>query len=153
MKMKTALPLALVIALPVTALGRIKPLWTYQRMQEQADLVVIGKPVSSTATTEKAVLPNISPNVPVVGMETEFAVRVVMKGEAAVQRIAFHHYSLANVEDGRVRGAPNLVSFDPKQHQCYLLFLKKEADGRFAPVTGQTDPGDACVIKLESNAQ
>ena len=152
--MKTALTLVLVLTCPIMALGRIKPLWSYQKMQEQADLIVIAKPISTTNTSERAVLPNISPNVHVVGVETEFAVRVVMKGEGAVQKITLHHYRLANVEDGRVmRGAPQLVSFDPKQHPCYLLFLKKEADGRFAPVTGQTDPGADCVIKLESDAQ
>ena len=122
-------------------------------MQEQADLVVIAKPISTTNTSERAVLSNISPNVHVVGVQTEFVVRVVMKGEATIQKITVPHYGLANVEDGRVRGAPHLVSFDAKQRQCYLLFLKKEADGRFAPVTGQTDPGADCVIKLESDAQ
>lgn len=153
MKMKTTLTLVLMLTCPVMAFGRIKPLWSYQKMQEQADLVVIAKPISTTITSEKAVLSDISPHVHVVGVQTEFSVRVVMKGEAAIQQITMHHYGLANVWDGRIRGTPHLVSFDPKQHHCYLLFLKKEADGRFAPVTGQIDPRDDSVIRLESDAQ
>ena len=131
---------------------RIKPCWSYKMMHEQADLVVIAKPISTTGTSERAVLPNISPDVHVVGVQTEFNVRVVLKGETATKKIVLHHYRLASVENGRVRGAPHLVSFDGEQRQCCLLFLKKETDGRYAPLTGQTDPGDDSVISLASDA-
>ncbi len=41
------------------------------------------------------------------------------------------------------RGAPELVAFDPDEKKQYLLFLKRESDGRYSAVVGQTDPADA----------
>jgi len=152
-RMKTLLTLALLLSLPVVAFGRIRPAWTYEQLHGDADLVVIAKPVSSTHLEEKVSLPNISPAVPVVGIETQFDVRLVLKGEVKSKTIELHHYALQRPADGQSRGAPQLVSFDPKQPACYLMFLKREADNRYAPVTGQTDPAAECVIKLEGGAR
>jgi hypothetical protein len=150
--MKTFLTLALLLTLPVVAFGRIRPVWTYEQIHADADLVVIAKPVSSTHLEEKASLPNISPVIPVVGIETQFDVRLVLKGEPKSKTIALHYYALQRSADGQARGAPHLVSFDPKQPTCYLMFLKREANDRYAPVTGQTDPAAESIIKLESSA-
>ena len=59
-KLRPFLALALLLAIPLVASGRLVRIWTYEQMHEQADLVVIAKPVSSTPTNEKTSLPNKS---------------------------------------------------------------------------------------------
>lgn len=152
-KLKPFLALALLFAVPLVAVGRIRPTWTYEHMHNEADLVVIARPVSSTPTEEKTSLPNISPQVRVAGVETRLEVRLVLKGWPKTKSACLHHYALQNPADGQVRGAPQLVTFDPKQPACYLIFLKQTSAGRYAPVTGQTDPAAECIIKLERSAE
>jgi hypothetical protein len=151
--MKTLSILALALLLPAVAFGRIRPVWTYERMRNDADLVIIARPTSSNVTAEKKVFPNISPATNVVGIETKLQIRLVVKGKPATKQVILHHYALAKVADGKVRGAPQLISFDPSQRMCYLMFLKREGDGRYSPVTGQTDPSEECIIKLASSAE
>src|SRR5690349_15026435 len=122
MNMKTLLTLALLLSLPLVAFGRIRPLWTYERMHGDSDLVVIAKPMSSKSLEEKATLPNISPAVPVVGVETLLCIRLVLKGDPKSRTIQLHHYALQKAPSANTRGAPQLVSFDPKQPTCYLMF-------------------------------
>src|SRR2546427_8348483 len=122
--------------------------WSYQELYDQADLVVIAKPISTQDASEKAVLPNISPDVHVVGSSTEFAISVVMKGDKSLKKCALHHYRLTNPKEMMING-PMLASFDPEQHTRFLLFLHREADGRYSPVSGQTDPTLFSVQKLE----
>jgi hypothetical protein len=86
-------------------------------------------------------------------VETKLDVRLVLEGWPNTKSVCLHHYALENPADGQVRGAPQLVTFDPKQPACYLLFLKQTSAGRYTPVTGQTDPAAECVIKLQSDAQ
>lgn len=120
-------------------------------MNDQADLVVIAKPVITTNTTEKATLPGISPNIPVIGNETRFEVRLVLKGDKNLKTIVLHHYQLANPNQPLLNG-PMLAEFDPKQHYSFLLFLRRDTDGRYSPVTGQTDPALFSIIRLEGSA-
>jgi hypothetical protein len=154
-KLKPFLALALLLAVPLVAVGRIRPIWTYELMRERSDLVVIAKPVSSTPTEEKISLPDLSPATRVVGVETRFEVRLVLKGSPKTKNVCLDHYALENPADSKVRGAPHLVTFDPKQQPpaCYLMFLKQVSAGRYVPVTGQIDPAAECIIKLESDAQ
>ena len=126
--------------------------WSYQELYDQSDLVVIAKPISTQDTTEKATLPNISPEVPVVGLSTEFDVSLVMKGDKSAKKATLHHYRLAAPKQLMING-PSLASFDLKQPMHYLLFLHREADGRYSPVSGQTDPALFSVVKLEGVAQ
>jgi len=50
----------------------------------------------------------------------------------------FHH--LRELENKPSFNRPGLVTFDAKDKKRFLLFLKRESDGRYAPLTGQTDP-------------
>jgi len=43
-----------------------------------------------------------------------------------------------------------LVSFKPGGKKQFLMFLQKEADGRYVAVTGQTDP-QLSIIGIEQN--
>jgi hypothetical protein len=120
---------------------------SYQELFAKSDLVVIAKPLSTHDLTEQTVLPDIGPDVHVVGLSTKFAVRLVIKGDKSVKRIVLHHYRLENPKELMMNG-PLLVSFDPAEMKSFLLFLKKEADGRFEPINGQTDPG-VCGIPAD----
>src|SRR5215212_9892629 len=99
-KLKPFLALALLLAIPRIALGRIVQIWTYERMHEQADLVVIAKPVSSTPTGEKTSLPNLSPETRVVGIETKLEVRLVLKGSPKIKTACLDHFALENPAAG-----------------------------------------------------
>ncbi len=142
------------LLLTVTFAARARGIraWTYEELYEQADLVVIVKPISTKDTGEKWILPDIGPATDVVGLSTVFEIRLVMKGDKSLKECTLHHYRLADTKRG-ISNGPLLVSFDPKDSPKYLLFLKKEADGRYAPVSGQTDPYGVSVQKLESFAR
>ncbi len=126
--------------------------WSYQELYDQADLVVIAKPVSTQETAEKSTLPNIAPAVRVIGLSTEFDISLLMKGDKSVKKAVLHHYRLADPKQLMMNG-PNLACFDPKQPTRFLLFLHREADGRYSPVSGQTDPTLFSVLKLEGVAE
>lgn len=139
--MKKLLAVLLVCGFTVMAQGRPVRFLTYQQMFEQANLIAIAQPISTKDTAEQSVLPNISPEIPVVGVETEFVVQMKLKGSIkATEKFVLHHYREAKHADNS-RG-PTLVAFNPANKESFLLFLKKETDGRFAPINGQTDPGD-----------
>lgn len=134
------------------AQARLMNSWSYQELYDQSDLVVIAKPISTQDTAEKATLPNISPDVHVVGLSTEFDISLVMKGDRSTKKATLHHYQLADPKQLMING-PRLATFDPKQYTRYLLFLHLEADGRYSPVSGQTDPAMFSVVKLEGVAK
>jgi hypothetical protein len=150
--MKRIITSLLILTTALLAQARLMRYWSYQELYDQADLVVIAKPISTQDTTEKAVLPNTSPDLHVVGLSTEFDIRVVMKGDKTLKKCVLHHYRLPNPKE-MIDNGPMLVSFDPKQHTRFLLFLHREADGRYSPVSGQTDPALSSVQKLEGAAQ
>ena len=149
--MKKILPLLLLIALPVFVSARLMQAWSYQEMFDKADMVVIAKPTATKDTAETNILPNIGPDIKVKGLATDFDVRTVMKGDRT-NRFVLHHYRLAKTNELMLNG-PNLVGFDLAKHESFLLFLTKESDGRYAPVTGQTDPGLLSVLKLDGIAE
>jgi hypothetical protein len=142
----------LILTTVLLAQARLMRTWSYQQLYDQADLVAIARPTSSQETAEKATLPNISPDVHVVGLSTEFELSVVMKGEKSLKKVTLHHYRLPDPKQFLDNG-PNLASFNSKEHTRYLLFLHLEADGRYSPVSGQTDPTLFSVLKLEGVAE
>jgi|ERR1043165_8339732 hypothetical protein len=115
-------------------------------MFDAADVVIVGKPNSTVDTDEKRELSGVQ----TIGQSSEISVRLVMKGPKDLKKITLHHY--------REPGPPlalfgdNLLRFDPKKYERYLLFLKLESDGRYAPVTGQTYALRGSVLKLEGTA-
>jgi hypothetical protein len=125
--------------------------WSFQEMFDKSELIVIAEPVSTKETHEHRVLPDVSPPTRVVGLSTEFEARLVLKGSKEIRTFVLHHYRPEQEETSI--NEPALVTFKGKQHTPFLLFLIKEPDGRYAPVTGQTDPGLFSVIELQSMAQ
>jgi hypothetical protein len=112
-------------------------------MFDKADLVVIAKPVTTNDTSERTTLPG---DLQVTGVNTKFDVLLVLKG-GKLKDFVLHHYRLSNEREAILNG-PVLVRFQATQGPPYLLFLSKEADGRYAPTTDQIDPGASSVIEL-----
>jgi hypothetical protein len=150
--MKRTIACLLIPLAALVAQARLMRAWTYQELFDQSDLVVVARPISIQDNLEQAVLANIKPDVFVVGVATEFEVSAVLKGEKDTKTVTLHHYRLAEPRRPMFNG-PNLVSFDPKQPTRFLLFLHCEPDGRYAPVSGQTDPALFSVLKLDGAAR
>ena len=161
--MKTLITIALLARLLVPCEARVSIRWTNESLMAKADLAILAIPIAVKDTGEKtsfAILksrrqtggepPTQYILVPAVRMETTFKVLTTLKGENETKKIVLHH--LREIEKSKVTpngkiilysGGPNLVSFDPKGNKQYRLFLKRESDGHFTPVSGQTDPADS----------
>jgi len=131
--------------------------WTYPEMIEKADLVVIGEWSATKEIDERSELPGSAPRVKVIGVTTEFEASLVLKGPKNVKKFGLHHYKFQYEDDAIRPYAPQLVRILEPVHRDgvdypgggrFLLFLSKEADGRYAPVTGQTNPGVQSVLNL-----
>ena len=143
---RTLLISCLVIAFGAAPDGhaRLTKAWRYQEMFDQADLVVIARVVATQDTDERSTLVTLN----VVGVITDFRTHLVLKGDRGIKTFQLHHYRLQNPRDEEtVANGPNLVSFSRQGLPC-LLFLVKESDGRYAPVTGQEDPALHSVLEL-----
>ena len=121
--------------------------WTYQELLEKSDLVVLATPTATNDTNEHIDLPGFVRQ-PVVGVETRFAVSAVLKGDKALKDFVFHHYRTPNGTPNPGINGPTFIAFDPVANptitrRTFILFLIREADGRYAPIVGQADPGRA----------
>jgi hypothetical protein len=72
-----------------------------------------------------------------VGVETKLQVLAVLKGDKKQKDFVLYHLRQAKAEN--IPNGPQLISFDLKGRRRYLLFLKREKDGRFTSATGQMD--------------
>ncbi|HEX3624938.1 MAG TPA: hypothetical protein VH280_05855 [Verrucomicrobiae bacterium] len=145
---------AFLLGLTGIAAARIVSIWSYQELLEKSTLVVIATPAATNDTKEHIDLPGFNGE-HVIGVETRFTISAVLKGNKALRAIVLHHYRTADgVNYAHVVNGPSFVYFaapgeNPTSiHRTYVLFLLREADGRYAPVVGQTDPGLA-VKELE----
>jgi hypothetical protein len=129
--------------------------WTYQQMFEKADLVVKAEWVSTKDTDERSTLRDT--DVKGMGVTSEFEIHFVVKGPKDVKKFELHHYKFQDEDDAFRAYPPQLIRIIPPvtrdgRHYPgggeFLLFLIKELDGRYAPVTGQTDPAVSSVLQL-----
>jgi len=133
---------AILFAATGLAAARIIGIWSYQELLDKSELVVLATPTSTNDTKEHINLPGFTGQ-PVVGVETRFAVSAVLKGDQTPKELVLHHYRPERVV---VPNGPTCISFTPAEnpasiHRTYILFLLREADGRYTPVVGQADPG------------
>ncbi len=148
--MKSLRLLFLATALAVVATNVVRAravrIWSYQELLDKSDLVVLATPTTSNDNKEHADLPGFSGE-PVIGVETKFSVSVVLKGDKALSDLVLHHYRTADGTNvPHVPNGPSFVSFASAEgptaiQRTYILFLLREADGHYAPVVGQSDPG------------
>jgi len=128
----------LVYALPCPA--RAVKVWSFDEMRKAADLVVIARPIQSEKTAAKLNGYDMA-----TGTNTTFEVLAALKGSVdgtlVVRHFVFPYGGLNLVN------APGPVSFPTgDQAATYLLFLSKNKDGTYAPVSGQIDPCISCFI-------
>jgi hypothetical protein len=150
--MKTLLPALSLIFLCTTVFAREHEFWSYDRLAKEADLIVIATPISTRDTAERTTLPGIErvdankvrSAIPAIGVETTFTTLAVLKGDAKIAKVVFHH--LREAAPKLSLDGPGLVAFDSKEKKRFLLFLKREPDGRYAPLTGQTDPDGSVKV-------
>ena len=129
--------------------ARMVRLWTYRELLDKADFVVIAMPTATGDSQERLQsLPGMAQ--PVVGVETKFQVSAVLKGEKSTKEFVLHHYRCDRV---RVPNGPTFITFDPAKKPPYLLFLVREADGRYAPVVGQIDSAMGGISELQGMAK
>jgi hypothetical protein len=144
--MKIQLALLMSLCFVFGAQARLLNVLPYDAQTDKADLVVVATPTAVAETSEVVALPNIvtvyddgrKEAVMGKGVETSFEVLSVLKGEPGPRTFVLHHFKRAKPETDF--GDPMLVAFKPEEKKRYLMFLKKEADGRYAAVCGQTDP-------------
>ena len=128
--------------------ARLAEAWSYHDMFDKAELVVIARVVKTTETDERSKLLDID----VVGVTTYFKTHLVLKGDKGLKEFRLHHYKLGPaVKSEEIANGPQLVRFS-WEHPPFLLFLIRESDGRYAPVTGQVDPGGLSVLELHGGA-
>src|SRR6185437_12168327 len=106
-----------------------------------ADLVVIAEPsAASRDTAERTVLRGVTPNLPVIGVNTEFRTLFVFKGSKRTHFTLHHYRALPRKLPANtvlVGGGPNLLQIDPPKKnggievkpKRYLMFLVRERDG------------------------
>jgi len=112
--------------------------WPYDKLREKSDLIVIVYVFSNAdAANQTAEKPPASY---LIRVKTVFRIQTVLKGEYKDEELTLLHYRLK--ENATVINGPMLVSFAPSERKSveFLLFLKKQKDGTYEFVSGQTDP-------------
>ena len=139
----TVLAAGIVLGLIGIASARVARAWSYQELLDKSDLVAIAIPTATNDTKEQIELPGFMGQ-RVVGVETKFSVHALFKGDKT-KDFVLHHY---RPDDSGmiVPNGPGFLSFEPVDNptalrRTYILFLVREADGRYAPVVGQAEPG------------
>lgn len=140
--MKPLIASLLLLAVPSLGFARFMHWMSQYEMFDEAALVVFAVPVSTKDTGEKLHESNWAE---FVGVETEFEIQSVLKGDKTLKTFVLHHYRLA--EHSNPINGPSLVSFDLHHRESYVLHLVKEPDGRYAPVNDQIDPANVIYKK------
>jgi len=141
---------------PASISARLTPLWPYQRLFAEADLIVIAEARFSEKTADP--WPRSGPlELKYVGVNTTFEVLHVLKGKKGLSKIRFLHFNLAEAVRKSAPGeiivtspGASLVDFRGREVTIrgtrltmpspqYLLFLRKLPDGRYEPLSGQYD--------------
>jgi hypothetical protein len=146
--MKRSLLVLFLSAIPKLIGAHILEPWSYQQMFDKADVVIIATFVSSKDTSEHTMLRDMTPPSKVIGVVSDFETRLTLKGAKNLKGFQLHHYRLDDVE---YSNGPSLIDIKLGRKPTFVLFLIKEKDGRYAPVTGQTDPAALSVLELEGS--
>jgi len=124
--------------------------WTYDLLKAKATLIVIATPTKVTVLNEQGNIPWLDEsgqvqtfsNVMRKEVETTFSVLTVLKGEQTTNTFVLHSFEYAPRPGGGpvyTDSDPHLVAFDLKEKKSYLLFLRRQNDGRYIPVSGHYD--------------
>ena len=132
---------------------------SFEEMLREADLVVVATAMETRETAERSKLIDIdkldtsAPKLlqeEVIGVETHFVVRVALKSSEPINKFVLHHYKLHAPEE--MENGPQLLEIPERRHATFLMFLRKEKDGRFAPFTGQFDPAVLSIFEIRESS-
>ena len=124
--------------------------WTFSELAAKSDVIAVAAWIQTTNTDVRTTITeNISPGLPSVELNTDFKVLTVFKGNESLSRITLVHYRLDTdrLQGGCINCGTHL---DFGGGPVYLLFLKQDPDGRYAPTSGQVFP-DSSVMLLPKN--
>lgn len=147
--------------------ARITRAWTWDDLYAKSDFVGIVVPVANEAVDEKLTLKLDHGQLTLPAVNTRFRVEMALKraGQAEpLKELTVLHFS-ETVESLEVANGPALVNFPvgPVEYEkktlkdkkviaeihmgktdpVYLAFLKRRADGRFEPTSGQEDADES----------
>ncbi len=146
--------------IPSVTAGRLVENWPYERLNKEADLIVIATAVATKDTSDTF----IDERWPLefVGVNTTCEVLNTITGQISGKGIVVLHFKFGKVHNRamvrkdqiiEIIDGPSFVSFrttpariaidsvETENHKVeYLLFLKKRKDGRYEPVSGRIDP-------------
>ena len=129
----------LIVCFPLGANARAVGFVSFDELRGKADLIVIATPIEVKEIAEHDPMPDFMPGDIRSAIETSFKIWTVLKGDITLKEFTLHHLSYNSFTRPMTNG-PSIVSFDPKKNKKYLLFLKRESDGRYITVWGQVDP-------------
>lgn len=123
-------------------------MWPYDRLEHEADVIVVGTAEKSEDSGEVVHVQLMQADF--IGVNTTFKVTGVIDGRLRESELVL--YTLRLPEDKILNQAPMTVKFQTRtsvpglstrvSRQSvpeYLLFLKKRKDGRYEPVSGPLD--------------
>lgn len=110
-------------------------LCSYESLKKTSELILIAVPIANHDTTNRGFIPASPHDVPVITVETRFAVLTVLKGELEDKELVLSHYKYADPEYRPVRVGPRPLAFDVTKRNRYLMFLKRDGS-RIVPARG-----------------
>ena len=121
------------------ASARPVKMWSFEELNDSADLVVVGTALSS-ADTKGHVYPNAKGDT-WISVDTKFTVNGTLKGNPKGDTLTVRHLRFFTKKGiVAIVNGPSFVKFNPKLKNRYLIFLKRTEDGVYEPLTGQFDP-------------
>jgi len=138
----------LATAIGVLCLGFAGPqvvhTWTFDELTAKADLVVIASHISTQDTARRRSHPELKPDLRVAELQTDLKVLQVLKADATADvrvgtTLSLRHYSV--IERSFENVGSSLRFGEPGR--AYLLFLVRQPDGMYEPVSGHTFPTDS----------
>jgi hypothetical protein len=157
-KSSLACTATMLLLIAPSTFGRRVENWPYERLFNEAELVILARATSSADSGEKVKHKDWSTEF--LGVNTSSEVLHVLKGKAAGKQLSVFH--LCCPTGVKIENGPGFVSFRLKglaiegahgkmetSKPTYMLFLKKSKDGRWEAVSGQIDP-DQSVWELHS---
>lgn len=143
---------------PSTTNAQLLDIVSYQGEFDKSDVVVIARADSTQKTAEAINLSSFATygytahetQVPASGFETTCIIEAVLKGDETLKdinvrgvdrppHIQVHYYIVNGYESAETL----------KQDDKYLMFLKREEDGRYAPASGKALPRVTAINRLE----
>jgi hypothetical protein len=141
---------AMLAALPSPSDAQVGYLWTHAELLEKADVAVIAECVKTADTGRVRPHPGLTPALPVRELETTFRVSAILKGSfelgIGTDLLLRHYRYTADAERGGLLNAGSWLSL--KDGSSYLLFLRRNGDDSYEPLSGHTFPDDS-VYRLD----